>query len=337
MAKRKNKLNLKKATKKVAKIGKKAVGLTSIGLAAKGVKKITNSKKGKSFINKAKSKTKSFGKNIKKVSNKAGNKIKKTAKSLGHQITHPLETLKNVANNAKGAAQFAALLPFVAAMKLALKRKHISVPKRAGVKGIASLFYMNFIAKKSHLELEHCCNSMEHAEKNQDEIAFDLAKEVAANSGVPGGSFVVTLIHSIVDYFKGNSKKAKAEKEGKEAELTEGEKQALGESYDKPLDEVDKEIADNSDKVEKNLNKKIEKINSEKDNQNENNTEEEKSPENEKEELKDKSEESDSELKESVDGKIKINQKKDNSKAKEEIKVSDFPLKKYGFLAIYNN
>lgn len=166
---------------------------------------------------------------IKKVTKKVGAKVKAAAKKA-----NPIKVLKKVANAAKKGAEFAALLPFMIPMELALKAKGIKVKKPRKPKEVASLFYVNVVQKQ---HLEHC----EHLDGEQSgEVALGVAQNLYRGShhnvvadaaaGISKG-----IITAILDFFTAKRKqKELAEKEAKgepileEDKLTEEEKAAVG-------------------------------------------------------------------------------------------------------------
>lgn len=248
-AARQEKRAAKKAPKKAAKAQKKAVKKEKMV-----VKKSTKVSKRVDRVAKKNPKraskiaTRKTKRAVKKASGKTlGNKLKAKGKSLKHQITNPIETLKNVAKNAKQGAEFVALLPMRVAMLAILKQRDVRVPRKASIKEIASLFYVNVIAKESLEQLEHA------DEQTGEDVAFEVAKDVAANSGIPGSQAAVGIVQAILNWFQARKKKKnneKADKEGSDEPietLTQEEKKVaddtpISEEEEKVLDDVDKKM-----------------------------------------------------------------------------------------------
>lgn len=160
-------------------------------------------------------KTKKKG-GLKKIIKGAGKGIKKATKKIGKGVVHGL---KNAAKGVKEGAEFAVLVPFLPAMLIALKAKHVAIPKKHTPKIIASLFYVN-VLKGQHLE--HC----EHLDGEQSGgVAFGVASTLAENSGIPGAKIGINIVHAILDFFTGKKKqKAASDKLAKGEVLSDDDK-----------------------------------------------------------------------------------------------------------------
>ncbi len=170
-------------------------------------------------------------KKAKKTTNSSGSKkhpldaLKKTTKALGNKAKKAAAKVKNLPKKALHksveSAEFMALKPVEPLMKLALKKKGVTVPKNAKLKLVASLFVTNVIHNKpsGHLDMEslNYLNALEHVDSEPEtkEAATDSAentafKAAALVSGIaPGAQAATNIIHMILDFFKGIQKKKK--------------------------------------------------------------------------------------------------------------------------------
>lgn len=200
---------------------------------------------------------------VKNAGKKATAAVKKTAAKAKTAAKHPIDVLKKaatqvkkgavkVADKAKDAAEWAVLLPFKPVMVKALEKKHVSVSKKASIKTIAALFFVNIIvpaSKTSKLE--------EHVDENKaEDAAFAAAKIAATATGIPPQS--VDIVHAILDFLKGLGKKKNKEDEKKGADdvtdkeaglIAAANESAPAVEKDAPLTDDHKEIAEDVVKV----------------------------------------------------------------------------------------
>lgn len=242
----KGKKAAKKTTKQTKKVQKKAAKI--VKKEKKAVKKAV--KKQNKIVKIAKKNPKRAEKKQARVTKRATKKAqgKTLGKKIKKAVTNPIDTLKNVAKSAKQGAEFVALLPFRVAMLAILKQRDVRVPRKASIKEIASLFYVNVIAKENLQQLEHA------DAQTGEEVAFEAAKDIAANAGIPGGQAAVGIVQAILNWFKAR-KKQKDNKQGDAEgstepiqELTTEEKEVVKDEEEvspeeeKVLDAVDKKL-----------------------------------------------------------------------------------------------
>ena len=159
-------------------------------------------------------------------------------KKLMDKAKHPFDVLLDVAIAPGKLAAFAPLAPLFGAMAIALKKKNVPVlgSKLDYPENLARQFFQVIVCKKAPLtqavglasgkkslenidladvsqaatDIGQGAGAAKKGNSQAENIAFKAADLAAENSGIPGATAVVDIIHKIIDFITGNKKKVAA-------------------------------------------------------------------------------------------------------------------------------